>query len=239
MTSVKRPGHLISTLVALVISTAPLSVLAQSGGYYFEIAAGSTESRVEALPPLTSRSETTESTIRSDSYSLTGGWRFNDTFALEVSYTDHGKFSDQAILTDSLTVVERDPATNQEIINRVDAHWDADVDYELVSYGVSVLVTWPVSRRLNVYGRLGISSWEADSRIKGRLTYRGDLDRDWNVGGDLSDSGTSFFYGLGVFYRFTRNYAAKVEYQQTSMDSGLFTSDAELNALSLGIRYYF
>src|SRR5690606_27765272 len=206
MSANKAP--VVSVCAALLSALLASSAVAQSGGSYFQIAAGSTESRTEPLIPLSPTSQISESTRRSGTYSLIGGWRFNDHLAVEINYTDHGSFSDRALLTELQIVVEQDPVSNDGIEDNVDARLDADVEYELVSYGVSLLANWPLSRRWNVYGRLGLMSWEADSSIKGHLAYRGDLERDWSVSGKLSDSGSSFSYGVGVFYRFTRSYAA-------------------------------
>lgn len=229
----------VAVLLGMAVAAFSSSAAAQSGGYYFEIAAGSTESSVEPLLSITSRSQVSKSTQRSSSYSLIGGWRFNDNLSVEVNYTDHGRFSDRASLSDRFIVVERDHATNGDIENLVDARLDADVDYELQSYGVSMLANWPVSRRWNVYARLGLMSWEAESSVKGRMTYRGDLNRDWDIRGKLSDSGSSFSYGLGVFYRFTRSYAATLEYQHMRMETDVFSNDPRLDSLNFGLRYYF
>lgn len=227
-------------LSVVLVAAASFPALAQMGGYYLEFSAGGTQARSEPLPPLTSnRSQVTESTVSSASYTLTGGWRFNDNFALEVNLSDHGSFSDRVVLTDRLIVMERDHAAEEWISNLVDARMDADVKYDIQSYGVSLLGNWPLSRRWNLYGRLGLASWNADSRIKGRLDYRGDLNQSWDLSGDLSDSGTNFFYGVGVFYRFTRNYAAKLEYSQMRVESGMFSSEPELGSFSFGVRYYF
>lgn len=233
--------RVLTSWVFVVLAPAALSpaALAQMGSYYLELSAGGTEAQSEPLPPLSSRSQVSESTKNSASFTLTGGWRFNDNFGVEVSFTDHGKFSDRAILIDRLVVMERDPASGDGIANLVDARLDADVRYDVRSYGVSLLGNWPLSRRWNVYGRLGLGSWSVDSKIKGRLVYRGDLNQSWALDGDLSDSGSSFFYGLGVFYRFNRNYAAKLEYQQMRVESSIFNKEPELGSFSFGLRYYF
>lgn len=227
-------------IVLVVAAAAPSPVLAQMGGYYLEFSAGGTEARSEPIPPLTSRrQQVTESTANSTSYTLTGGWRFNDNFALEVNLTDHGSFSDRATLSDRLVVMERDHVAEQWIPNLVDAYMDADVKYDVRSYGVSMLGNWPLARRWNIYGRLGLASWETKSRVKGRLVYRGDLNQSWDLDGKVSDSGSSFFYGVGILYRFNRNYAAKLEYSQMQVGSKRFTSEPELGSFSFGLRYYF
>lgn len=234
-----RANFCVPLLIILAMAALPAMVLAQSGGYYLEISAGSTESRSEPLFPLTSRSHVTESTVSSASYTLTGGWRFNDNIAVEISYTDHGRFSDDAVLTDRLVIMELDPVTESVIANRVDARIDGDVDYELTSYGVSLLGNWPLGRRWNVFGRLGLASWKAKTDVKGEMSYRGDINHDWNVHVAFSDSSSSFYYGLGLLYRFNRSYAAKLEYQRMRVESELFNSDPRLDALTFGIRYYF
>lgn len=230
-----------SALLALLCAGAfPLPVLAQLGGYYFDLSAGGADAKVEPIFSTSRGADVSEMKASGEMAALTGGWRFNDNVSVEISVARFGEFSGSATLVDDLILLEVDPLTQQG--RGVNAHVDLRADtaeYSLTSFNASVLGTWPFSRRWSAYGELGIAAWEVESELEGSMKISGETERDRLFSADLSDSGSSFFYGFGLHYRFNLDYGVRLEYQMMKVDSEIFSSDADLRNLNLGLRIYF
>jgi len=126
------------------------------------------------------------------------GYRFNPYFALELGYLDGGKpeFDDN------------------DFANRV----DTDIDLSAVQF--SGIGTLPFGERWELYLKLGLSAWDADSDqvltpVGGPPVFRQE-----------SGSGPSLLAGIGLGVSFTENFYARLEYQTFGIDDELLALDA-------------
>jgi OOP family OmpA-OmpF porin len=85
------------------------------------------------------------------------------------------------------------------------------VPVDMNQTAISLLASAPVADKLSVYGRLGYNRLEAEA-----------------YGHKAHDNGS--LYGIGVSYAFTKEVAARIEWQRPSSDS---------QNLSVGVAYSF
>lgn len=240
MLSAKTPGSAVAFFLVPFLALGAAPALAQFSGYYVELSAGPSETEVELLPPLFSeRGTASVFNAESEMASLTMGLRFNDTISVEVGYTDFGSFSNPAALTDALFFQDVDPETEERTLLEVDALVETEAEYEATAVTASLIGSWPLSRRWNVYGKLGLTAWDVESAFAGTVVYSGDSEGQQGVSADLSDTGSNFFYGAGLLYRFNLSYGAKLEYQRFKLSPDIFSSDATIDNVSVGLRLYF
>lgn len=119
-----------------------------------------------------------------------GGYRFNEYFAVEASYFDFG-----------------------ELENRVSS-------LEIDGFGISAVGSYPVTSKLEIFGKLGVQYWDADAR--------GPI-----VQGLNDDSDTDAFYGIGVRYSITDSISIQAEAERYEIE------DIDLDAASIGVSYKF
>jgi len=131
-------------------------------------------------------------------YKLFAGYRFLSFLAVEAGYVDFG-----------------DPADLVGEIDQIDVQigvsgWDA--------FALGILPVGPV----DVFGKLGVISWDADIRS----AFEDLVDSD-------SDSGTDVAYGLGVALRLG-SFAIRIEGEMFDVDGA-----DELYMLSAGATFTF
>lgn len=139
----------------------------------------------------------------------------NKNFALEGGYADLGK-----PLTWNSTVTV--PATGS-----VSANWKGKA-WTLAAVGLL-----PVTDQFEVFGKLGAHRWDVD--VSASAVGGGGA-----AAGSWSDSGSSWLYGLGASYSFTKNLAVRAEwerYQDVGDEDNTGKSDVDM--WSLGIQYKF
>ncbi|MCW8195438.1 outer membrane beta-barrel protein [Proteobacteria bacterium 005FR1] len=236
MYSAKTPAALIG---ACLMGLSSHAALAQFGGYYVELSGGPAESTVEPLPPLSEGTVVSELEADSTMYAFTTGFRFNDNISVEASYADYGSFSGSATARDILFFQDVDPVTQEPVILQADALVQAETEYEAKAFTASVIGSWPVSRRFSVFGELGLAAWDVKSELAGTLTYTGEVQDTRRFTADFSDSGSSFFYSAGLHYRINLSYGVKLEFQENKFESDIFSSDAKVRNVNLGLRLYF
>ncbi|MEX1033628.1 MAG: outer membrane beta-barrel protein [Cellvibrionaceae bacterium] len=223
----------------------PSLAAAQVGGYYLELSGGPSETTVEFMPPLIQygriqfvSSQASDFSADSDMVSLSIGTRFNDTFAMEVSYTDYGSFSGPATVTGAGFFFDR-LESGEFVVRETDLFVEGDGEYETAGISASLIGNLPLGRRLNVYGKLGFVALDIDWKVVGTGVFTGDRDEQLPISGDASARTTAFSYGAGLAYRFNLSYGVRLEYQELRFDSRLFSSTAEIEGITLGIRRYF
>ena len=87
----------------------------------------------------------------------------------------------------------------------------------------------PFTQQLSAYGKAGAYRWDVDARATAGAAAAG--------GGD---DGTDFTYGVGLKYDFTRNLAARVEYQRyNDLGNSNTTGQSDVNMWSLGLMFKF
>ncbi len=135
-----------------------------------------------------------ETTALSDFY---GGYRFNKYLGLELAYLNLADVN-----ADSLG------APPNDVSGSVD----------MKAFTGSVVLTYPVTKRTEIYAKGGTASWKADVR------------RDAVTEGV---DGTDLYYGIGAAYGFTREFFGTVDFDV--IDSG----NPEFSTVSLGFRWDF
>ncbi|GAB1255715.1 hypothetical protein NBRC116494_02170 [Aurantivibrio plasticivorans] len=138
------------------------------------------------------------------------GVRFNDNIGIETSYYDFG--SDSSLLRDRIP-------PNQTL--------DASFKYNVL--GGAVIGNWALTPRWFTTAKFGVGLFDVESEFT--VT-------DTQAKFDGEDKDFGFYYGVGMFYRFSRTYSMKLEWQQFRFDSPLFVDSMLVNAVSVGVRYY-
>lgn len=154
------------------------------------------------------------------------GYFFNEYVGVQVGYHDFGSFGgvgspcpdDVDACIERLTgqtfelCVEGSPCT--EVL----ALMQADV----TGWSLAVVPSWPFTRRLAAFARLGALEWDAELSTGWIVTGRGR--------GFESFSDTDLLTGIGLSYRFGKNLGAVAEYRRLDID---------LASASLGVNWRF
>lgn len=234
-----KNSRLVIAFVSLLLALASAPGSAQISGYYLELSGGPSTTDVELIPPLFSAAnDASNFDADSNMVSLVAGLRFNDAISVEVGYTDYGTFSNPASLSGILLYTNVDPVTEETTLLESNALLSTEAEYKATAVTASVIGSWPLSRRWSVFGKLGLAAWSAESEFVGSLGETGDIQRVRNVSADFSDNGSSLFVGAGVLYRFNLSYGVKLEYQKFRLESDIFSSDADIDSISVGLRLY-
>ncbi len=144
-------------------------------------------------------------------WKIFGGYQINKHFGAELGYVDLGQAT-AAGTVGGVTVNASIKATAWELM------------------GVGTL---PIADNFSAYGKLGFFRWDAEATasvaVPGAFAV-----------GSLSDTGTDFTYGLGLKYHFTKNIAARVEWQRyTNVGNGAGNGKSDVDLLSLGVVFKF
>ena len=127
--------------------------------------------------------------------SVGGAYAFNRYFSVHAAYADFGEH----FATDC-------PAPQVCVIENVD-----QVDVKTLS--VAAVGTWPVTPVIELFGKIGLASWDADF-----TRFRDESDR--NV-----------LYGAGIGARITPNWRVSLQYEKVD--------DFDLDSIGLGLSYRF
>jgi len=92
-----------------------------------------------------------------------------------------------------------------------------DVAASQTSYGLAVVGTLPLGERFELFGKAGFLQTEQEQRVAPSTTA------------DRSES--ELHYGLGARFLFTRNWAARAEWENTEK--------LKVEMLSIGVEYRF
>lgn len=89
---------------------------------------------------------------------------------------------------------------------------------------------YPISKKIDIYTKLGAMIWRADTRQRIGTDFIGDY-----------DNGYSPLIGLGIEYSLHKNLATRLDYQWTSNigDSHTVGTRPDNNLLNIGISYRF
>lgn len=142
-------------------------------------------------------------------YKLIGGFRPTDHFAIEANYADLG--TAKAPLSIACIALVGFPCPNEAVI-----------ETQAVSVSALGFVTLPL---LDLYGRVGVSRWEADGDI--RFTTGGPVQL-----ARTTRTGTDPTVGLGVQLRFA-GISLRAEYEHFEI------LDDSAAAISIGFTYTF
>jgi OOP family OmpA-OmpF porin len=133
------------------------------------------------------------------SYGIFGGYRLNDTFAIEAGYRILG--------------------SEEETI--VSGPYKAVAKTDLSSLHLSATAAYPVTKELNLYGRLGYSFNKASAKVTSNIP-------GYNFSG--SESENNVLFGVGASYSLSDNLAVRTEWNR---------HHENFSNLSLGLAYKF
>jgi hypothetical protein len=148
---------------------------------------------------------------RADASAVEIAYFFNEYLGVQAGYNELGTFRGTG------SSCPFDPRTCRETL----ALWaPAAVEAEVTGWSLAVIPSWPLTRRLAAYGKLGVFDRDTELSSDVQLIDGGrDFDRL---------SGTDLLTGVGLRYRFGKGLGTLVEYQR-----------AELDSASLGLTWRF
>ena len=157
---------------------------------------------------------TTSSSSTDDSdyaYKIFGGYKVNKYFAVEGSWTDLGE------ATYSATVVS-------PISGNANASWEAS------AFALSALGILPLGSQFELFGKVGITFWDADARV----SFDGaELDA-------ADDDGSGVLYGVGASFNFTPNLGVRAEWERyDGIGEDDTTGQSDFEMWSVGLQYNF
>lgn len=145
------------------------------------------------------------------SWKIFGGYQINKNFGAELGYVDLGKATAAGTIS-GVTV-------NASIKAKA---------WELVGVG-----TIPFADNFSAYGKLGFFRWDVDASVSATVP-------GFSVAGSIGDRGTDFTYGLGLKYDFTKNLAARLEWQRyNNIGNHATTGKSDVDLFSLGVVFKF
>ena len=95
--------------------------------------------------------------------------------------------------------------------------------FELVAVG-----SFPIAEKFSLLGKIGMYRGETDGTVSG------------SVSGSVSESNTDLTFGVGVQWDFTKNLAARAEWQRYSdVGGGDIGDSADVDVMSIGVIWKF
>lgn len=187
-------------LIATAAGISPLVFAQDSGGY---LGASVGQSRIKDFCP-NILPVGTSCDDRSSAYGVFLGYQVNKYLGVEVGYTDLGEF--------------KASGSGTNLTNKVQG-------VELLGVG-----TIPINPQLDVYGKVGVLSWEDKQSCTGTSC----------VFGSQKETGTDLTYALGAQINFTKNVAGRVQYQRyQDVGEDATTGKSDVDVMSVGIVFKF
>jgi OOP family OmpA-OmpF porin len=177
--------------LALIFALFSDGVTAQSG-FYVSGAFGSSDSDV-ALGGI-NRVDGDDS-----SYALSVGYAFNRNVSVEAAYQDLGTHNGETNCPPGFACLFIPLMTRAQ----------------LTGISLSFIGSYPLSERLDVYGKVGLLSWDVD--------FEG-------ISSAFNDSGEDLLYGMGLNWSIDGQWKVFVEYQRADLD---------VDIASIGLRHQF
>ncbi len=133
----------------------------------------------------------------STAFSIGGGYNFNNMFALEAGYTDLGE------------------------VTASGAGLSATVSVD--GWYVGPRLTFALNNQAEVYGRIGILAWDAETKS--------------NFGFSGSDDGTDVYFGLGAAWKFNDKVSLGAEWTRYKFeDAG---GDTDVDVIGAKLKFNF
>jgi opacity protein-like surface antigen len=146
-------------------------------------------------------------------FTLGGGYKFNDSFAIEVAYRDLGDIEGHETEVDGETSIEE------------------DYYYDFTALQISLVAGFPVGESVNIYGRLGYADIDVETSFSVIQTTDGDT---LSHSGSGTISSNEVLFGVGVSYALSESFALRTEYGQYGKFEGIETS-----SITFGLTYGF
>jgi OOP family OmpA-OmpF porin len=144
-------------------------------------------------------------------WKIFGGYQFTRNIGAEIGYVHLGE------------------TTSNGVISGVSVSAKGRVKgWELLGVG-----TLPIANNFSALFKLGIFRWDVD--VSGVGTVPG-----FSAAAAASETGTDITFGLGLKYDFTRNIAARLEWQRyDSVGNSATTGKSDVDLFSLGVVFKF
>lgn len=146
------------------------------------------------------------------SLGLRGIYTLNQNIGFELSYQDYGQTNDRYIDEWGDTITDK-------------------VSTTAFNLGVKGII--PLDNNFSMHGRLGLSTWDVELEETDSF-YPGQVFK-------VDDSGTDFYYGVGLQYGFSPHFQLGAEYTITNMDASLanVSVDHEVKNLAFSLSYSY
>lgn len=218
--------------MGLALATATTTSWAEgSNGFYFGVTGGQSQAdlskdelddivldsfAVAGAPVLTATSDLED---KDTSFSLFGGYRFSEYFALEAGYVDFGTSEYRA----SGTVNPPGPTAS--------APATYAADFEVKGFSVAALGAIPLGEKFNLHAQLGILF--ADTEITQAASVSTTFASE-----SFSANSQDVFYGVGAAFHLGANWTFSLDWQ-TFKDVGddEETGESDVDRISLGVIY--
>lgn len=224
----KRTGLI--TGLGLALSLASSAGWAEGSGWYFGVTGGQAEADLnkagldeyvlDLFSFIGTVSDASSALDDADtSFSLFGGYRVSQYFAVEAGYVDFGKMEYRA----SGIVDPFGPPSA--------AFGTYSADFELTGFTATAVGSVPIGTMFDVHGRAGVLF--ADTEITEIATVS-----NASIGKSYSANSEEFFYGLGVGLQVGPNWSFSLDWQQfKDVGDEDETGEADVDRLSLGVIY--
>ena len=101
----------------------------------------------------------------------------------------------------------------------------ASATMEATGIDIVLVATMPLNREFSLFAKYGLYRWDVDVAVSGA--------------GEVSAKGKDVTYGFGANYHFTKNIAARMEYQKYFNAGDAVTGTYDIDAGLLGIVFKF
>lgn len=133
------------------------------------------------------------------SYALGVGYTFNRNVSFEASYQNLGTHNGQTNCPPEFACL---------IIPLL-------AEAELTGISMSLIGSYPVTERLDAYGKIGLLSWDVDFK---------------DISSAFDDSGEDLLYGVGLNWSIDDQWKIFVEFSQVDLD---------IDTTSMGVQFHF
>lgn len=193
-------------LVSAFLASAALPTMASD----FYVIADLGQSKVEVDADDGGYSET------NTAFSLGGGYKLNESFALELTYRDLGDVNQS---------VSEDFGNGDYL--------EFSSDTSVAAFQASVLAQLPLNDTFALYGRLGAGYLKSKTDYEFQTVVSNQT--HFNSGsGSESDSKTKAVFGVGFKYALGQSFAVRVEYNQYDE-----WDEATISSATVGLTYQF
>jgi OmpA-OmpF porin, OOP family len=142
-------------------------------------------------------------------FKLFGGYQFDKHWSVEGGYFNLGEFGFKATTVPAGTLTGRS---------------------DIQGLNIDPVFTWPLSKKFSLLGRVGLTYAEADTSYAATGSVTAPPDKDTRA--------TSYKFGVGAQYDFTRRLGMRAEAESYRIDDAV-GNDGDVNLYSLGLVYRF
>ncbi len=197
-------------LVACAVLSSSAAFAEYAGAWYAGLGVGQSSIDIDGseVDAAYSGGATTTTVDDNDTaWKIFGGWRLKEDFGVEVAYMDYGTLAADSSLPTF-------PGSATFYTNMDTTAWMIDA--------VGIL---PVREGLELFGKLGVASWDTDTDISTSPGITVLVD-------PFNDDGNDFHFGVGARYALYGNLGIRAEWERINADDAI-------DAWTVGAQYNF